>query len=520
MQSLDLMLDRLVAWDSPSQISTERGPRLVRRAVPTDRFWTLWNSAKPTLRAAGVQVQKIQGRFVIEQCLSPEGEAPEKVSIRRVNEMGLKEWQPKPVALLTDALLQYNFAVDASDTGTGKTYVACGVARELCAAPLVICPKAVIPAWQAAADSLGVKLHGCINYELVRNGNTDFMGLDETYGYPEFYLPAKTPIFFDEGHRGKSPNSLNCKVMVAAIHGKFPVMIMSATLFESPLHMKATGYGLGFHHLRDFYPWAKAHGCYVNQWDKYEFNGSRKHLVKIHNSIFGEGRGVRVRRADIPGFPDNQTTVEILDMGDGIAKAYKIMATRLKALEEAGQRDHARAEGKASSISKLTEQLRARQKIELLKVPSLIELVKDAVDEGQSVAVFVNFSETIEALHEKLKDAVFIRGGQKDHERVEAIAGFQSDKHRVILCNIEAGGVGVSLHDLHGNFPRLALICPTYNGASLKQALGRIHRAEGRTKSIQKIIFAANSIEEDVAKSVKRKIANIDLVNDGDFEKL
>ena len=54
---------------------------------------------------------------------------------------------------------------------------------------------------------------------------------------------------------------------------------------------------------------------------------------------------------------------------------------------------------------------------------------------------------------------------------------------------IQAGGVGVSLHDLHGGHPRMSIISPTWSGQDLKQVLGRIHRAGSKTPAIQKIVF-------------------------------
>ena len=91
-----------------------------------------------------------------------------------------------------------------------------------------------------------------------------------------------------------------------------------------------------------------------------------------------------------------------------------------------------------------------------------------------------------------------------------------SDESRIIICNIKAGGVGVSLHDLHGNHPRVALISPTDSAQDLKQTFGRVHRAGGKTKSIQRILFA-EGVEEEVAANVAAKLECLDQLNDGDL---
>lgn len=82
---------------------------------------------------------------------------------------------------------------------------------------------------------------------------------------------------------------------------------------------------------------------------------------------------------------------------------------------------------------------------------------------------------------------------------------FQSNETRVILCNMAAGGVGVSLHDIHGGHPRMSLISPTYDVKSYIQTLGRIHRATGKTPALQRVLVASQTIEEKIIDSMEKK---------------
>jgi len=52
----------------------------------------------------------------------------------------------------------------------------------------------------------------------------------------------------------------------------------------------------------------------------------------------------------------------------------------------------------------------------------------------------------------------------------------------------------------------------------LVQALGRIHRAGGKTKSLQRIIYVANTVEERIAEKLKIKLKNINSINNGDLD--
>ena len=101
-------------------------------------------------------------------------------------------------------------------------------------------------------------------------------------------------------------------------------------------------------------------------------------------------------------------------------------------------------------------------------------------------------------------------------ERIKSIDDFCSDKSRIIICNIQSGSAGISLHDTLGKFPRVSIISPTWSAQDLIQVLGRIHRAMGKSDCEQLIIFCKDTIEESVGNVIKQKINNIRLFNDGD----
>jgi len=47
--------------------------------------------------------------------------------------------------------------------------------------------------------------------------------------------------------------------------------------------------------------------------------------------------------------------------------------------------------------------------------------------------------------------------------------------------------------------------------------LGRIHRAEGKTTCIQKVMFADGTIEVEACKRVQCKLNALECLNDGDL---
>jgi SNF2 family DNA or RNA helicase len=170
--------------------------------------------------------------------------------------------------------------------------------------------------------------------------------------------------------------------------------------------------------------------------------------------------------------------------------------------------------------------MKARRKAETFKVPTLVNMVKDLYDEGKSVVVFVNFTDSISAISARLENDKrfkgknligYIHGNQTIRQRYAHVNDFQANRKRIMICNIAAGGVAVNLHDLDGKFPRAAILCPSFSAIQVKQALGRTFRAKGKSPVYQRMVFAARTIEERACARCQARIDNIDVLNDGDL---
>lgn len=423
--------------------------------------------------------------------------------------MALLNHQVKPYEHLLTVQRSEEKSLDASDTGTGKTYVALHVAKELGCRPFIVCPKAVISNWKRVAKEVGVKPVEVINPEKLKTGRTKWVKKLPKKNFAwQIPDPQSVIIMFDEVHQFGAPDSLNSRMLAAAKSSGCRIHCMSATLAETPLRLRGPGYVFGLHQWHNFYDWAGRHGCYRNPWNGFEFSRGDKGkeaLRKIHSELFPRF-GVRVAIADLPDFPTALIQPEAYDLEEihRIRDIYEDM-------DSAIQEPHS---------NPLVALLRARQQVELLKCPLAFDLAADHIKQGCSVVVFVNFKDTLW----KLKDLFTthghgvseIHGDQTATERDAAIQSFQDNETRVCLAIVQAGGVGISLHDLKGR-PRVSLIFPPLTARDLKQALGRIHRAGSLSPAVQKIIFAAGTVEEKICGMVRRKLNNLDLLNDGDL---
>lgn len=445
----------------------------------------------------------------------------------------LRPWQEKSVPHLIECLERHGAAADLSDPGVGKTYTACAVVRSLNLPTLVVAPKAVVPSWHKVATYLGTELDA-MNWEMVRTGRTPYgeWKLEGRQRKERFHWnPAIKFLIGDEFHRAGGASTKNSDMFIAAKRQGIPTLILSATLADSPLEFKCAGYLLGLHNADEpqtlanftkppisFYSWARRHGCGPGAFSAFEFKGSAEQqaaqMAKIHAALLPE-RGVRVRIADLgDAFPDNEVTAELYEAGDAakVNALYAQMADSLACLHERTEKYG------ESPLSKL---IALRQEIELIKVPIFVSLAEDSIAQGRSVALFVNFSQTIQELRKRLKTDCFIDGSQTgekgSRERQGCIDAFQSDRSRVIVCNGDAGGVGVSLHDVRGQYPRTSLISPGYSAKVFRQITGRIWRDDSKSKSLQRAICLAGTCEEQVAKALERKSTRLEALNDADF---
>jgi superfamily II DNA or RNA helicase len=207
-------------------------------------------------------------------------------------------------------------------------------------------------------------------------------------------------------------------------------------------------------------------------------------------------------------FPSNNITANSYFLEDHlkVEELYKEINTEIESIKK--------MEDKSKALALI---IRNRMRIEMLKVTLFMDLAQEGIDSGYSVVIFVNYIGTLEYLCYHMKVDCIIKGGQTMEERDNMIKDFQSNKKKVIIVMQQAGGIGISLHDIHGGHPRMSIISPSWSGQEMRQTLGRIHRAGSKTPAIQKIVYVAKTYEEQLCKIIKQKLGNIDALNDGDL---
>ena len=532
---------KAVPWSAPRLVETRQGPRVLRDWEINDKdagpgFWEAWRVERDVLRAAGYSVEKVKGVWILEHWTEIE-EAPAVApkptpgiygkrfdKIKAIYEQIKEEtgedydYQLPHIQKLVTAIHKHGKALDASDTGSGKSFTAAATAAVIGLKLFVVCPIQVRRDWSHAAELMEVELVYAINYEMLRTGNTIFGDWQDDQKKNFLWcddLEDGVLVVFDEIQKCADYKTLNSRMAIAAVEQGINTLGLSATAADNPLKMKFVAMLTGLiKRQSEFWAFMVSNGCKKQKVSKWgpavmQFVGGNAVIEKIHAKIFPE-YGARMRISELGDtFPETRIIVQSYDLPEAKDEINRIHAEMREEIKRLNERE---ADDKGNSI--LTIKLRARQRAELLKVPLFISMASDGMEEGSAVCVFVNFDATIEALAARLRTANVIKGGQDYGRRDEVRDLFNSDEENLILLNVKAGGIGIGLQGKRGGKPRLSLISPTYSGIDMKQVLGRPHRAGGAF-SVQKILFIADTVEEEACKKVKQVMRRIDIFNEG-----
>ena len=442
----------------------------------------------------------------------------------------LRDYQRPHAAALYQLLQRVKRVLIADDCGLGKTYTALAIAAEMDIVPFVIGPAGARTAWEQASEIMGMPLefvsYNKLLYVKPREDGQEETNLVDTewitekpWGSGSFmsWKVQHALRIFDEVHRCGGQTSNNSKALISAIRDGSYIMGLSATAADDPRQLKALGYMLGLHALNDkrtgFRSWMLRHGCVPGLWGGMDLDPDPEVMEKVFSRINAHifpARGRRLRKQDIPGFPKTQIEVKLIE--DPTGRAVKLAAE----LEAKYERLRAKArEDDENGPSKMEEIHRIQQELELLAIPSWLEMMDQYQSEAK-VVIFVNYRETLTRLVEaagKKFQVGYAQGGQNRAEREAMVEAFQANALDAFIANIACMGESGSLHDPTGKIQRVTGIMPCNSGRQLVQVFGRVNR-DGGAFSTQFLCYFKNTVQEKVAERALQKKVNIHNLND------
>ncbi|MFW5872288.1 MAG: DEAD/DEAH box helicase family protein [bacterium] len=255
-----------IKFSYPESIPTRTGVKFVRKwKIPNGdvgkSFWFFWKQNKTKMLGKGFTVAKnVRGEWELQDWKDkisdfkdytpkPEIVMESSLQLERLKDSsGLRDFQVPAVERLVASIRTHGAALDGSSTGTGKTYIAIGVARELGAKVGVICPKSVIESWKRViTNHFKLDYEFVLNYESLKGQSNNHIvskvrkerSFEENFVW---HIPKNTLLIFDESHRLKGNGTLNVELAVAAKKQRYDILCCSATNAIDPLELNCVGY--------------------------------------------------------------------------------------------------------------------------------------------------------------------------------------------------------------------------------------------------------------------------------------
>lgn len=504
---------------------------LLRRGFSYKKTDGKWHLFQWLAGGAGAYTLTADGAATLAAAMAPVLKTQEMAFEAQVAELDplpgglekfLRGYQVQPARQLFRALRRgsaewgYPGAVDFSDTGTGKTYQTLSAALATGKKVGVICPPAGRDGWLSAFNLMGAVPYFLETYEGIRGGWRPHIAEQQPNGEFIWKNPSEFVMIADELQSCRHTDTLTVRCFSAAIRQKVAMIGASASVAVSPLEFRFAGRIIGLHQGgQDWERFLLNHGCHRKTKDgPFHWDKDLRHLQKINARLFPY-RGCRVRKQDL-GDECPETEINVLPFD--VPEAKEIESMWQDALSTI---DRLVRQGKPEAMARAMRQ-RARmatwQRCETVLVAPLAELIRQDVRNGNSVAIFMNFNASREALQKALGTRAGIYGGMPKARRSHYIKEFQADREHIMVNNLKSGGASVSLHDINGWRPRIAYIMPTDDVVKMVQGIGRVDRVGGKSKSHQFFPVVRGGLTERMVANIRKKMVALQNLNDGRTE--
>ena len=427
----------------------------------------------------------------------------------------------------------------ANETGTGKTVTAWSAVQKLHPqSVLIVCPAAVIPVWRQHIKDMGDKGMDIvvINYESLRN----------LISPPEQAVKAKKPatqnknialygepyttfdvIIFDEAHKMKNPTSQQSRISnTLAKHAKF-IIKLTATPGKDPSQLHYMWRGLSWvtqdpikvideNNFDEYVKWCHNNGIHgiveAPFGNGIKWDGEKEDLINMEKILYGKKDGIAWSTRRKSGLEVVRQPL-LVDLSSKDREMYDKIVEDVKAeiMENISKNRKDLSKGLAAMMA-------LRQKTGLLKVKSVVEYTKYAINDlEEQVVISSFFHNTTDALSKYLDDEnidyVVIDGTISTDEKEKRRLQFQRGEVPVIITSVKEG---ISLHaneessNATSNPRRLIFTDTQWSPGSHLQIEGRISR-NGQAGSVT-IPYLADTIDEKMTTTLLSGLASQSII--------
>lgn len=445
-----------------------------------------------------------------------------------------KEHQKSHIQKIINHLDNYHGYIEASPTGSGKTFITSYVANDRGLAMMVICPYQVKYTWDRIKTEQGAyipilttqgEIRGSSNTSSV-NKNFPFIKRHNVNGEvqytttPEFdkILDAGVFLVIDEISMMKNEDSQITNAVAAMVHRlvtrpktKSRYVLISALMLDSIEQAVTFCYLMGWtdgnlitndsygtntsgllNLIKMFYSIDPVKTMEVMAHYNYLHLTNLRDNVK--NIVFDLMKDVGMPNVSF-ALPEPKVEadrfISYFNMTDGEYIAYR---TAVENLEKYVVFDSVTGEAKGAEL-KHNELL--MKEIEMCKTGIIIRETINVLNSQPTskVIIMIDSLQTVEFLHiqfelANIKHSV-ITGDTTKPERYSIIDSFNEPSlySRLLIATTKTIGMGISLHDIHGGFPRTTFICQRFGIMSTHQAASRTIRENSKSKATVHIVY-------------------------------
>ena len=250
---------------------------------------------------------------------------------------------------------------------------------------------------------------------------------------------------------------------------------------------------------------------YAPKVDRWGTRASR-HTAELHETMARTFylRRLRSEVLTLPG--KGRTRVATAMTGKAAADYLRCQDDLIAYLRGEHGKAAADAAQRAEALVRLTN---LRRLVGAAKVDSVIDYVRDLVDDGEQVFVAAWHADVIDALCDAFPGCVRVTGAESTPRKQAAVEAFQAGTARVLVGNIIAAGVGITLtaaaHVVIAELP--------WHSGMLAQVEDRLDRIGQTREVVSHIMLASNgipSVDDRIMALLEDKARVTGMVLDGE----
>jgi SNF2 family DNA or RNA helicase len=426
-----------------------------------------------------------------------------------------------------------NTALLALDMGTGKTATSISICMSSIDAGmspvLVICPPSMrlqfAREFARFAPSLKVKtLEGTMPVKMkltLPDADVLLCGDTQVKGWLPLLMGNVKGIILDECQRIKDRRAKRSDAILR-IANSVPMSGIRVAMSGTPLIARPTDLIPVIRLLDRQSTFAQGERGFLARYapriDSYGTRGAQN--LKELNQVLCDSFMLRMKREEVLTLPNHGRTVLTVEMDSVHARQYANAESNLYEWIKATKGEK-KAENvwKAEALVRLSE---LRRIAGAGKVHAVKQYARELVDAGEQVFISAIHTPVLDAFMSEFENdnAVRISGGMSDEKKMQSVDAFQSGRARVLVGNVIAASVGLTLTSgrIHVNAEL------PWSSTDLTQLEARVSRNGQTRETISTIVLAGTSdnptIDERIYQLIEHKNTVVNSVLDGESVEL